>query len=110
MQKLITSAALALVLVGCSGFPGVYKIDVQQGNVVTQEMLDTLEPGMTKGQVSYVMGTPLLTDAFHANRWDYVYTMKTGEGEYSEQRVSLFFENDTLAALSGDLKPAGNTN
>ena len=58
-------------LAGCS-FPGVYKVDIQQGNVVTQDMIDQLRPGMTRKQVRFIMGNPLITDTFHANRWDYL--------------------------------------
>jgi len=64
-----------LALAGCS-FPGVYKIDIQQGNVVTQDMIDQLRPGMTRRQVRFIMGNPLLTDTFHADRWDYLYSIQ----------------------------------
>ena len=69
-----------LALAGCS-FPGVYKIDIQQGNVVTQDMIDQLRPGMTRRQVRFIMGNPLLVDTFHANRWDYLYSLQPGGGE-----------------------------
>lgn len=118
MQKplLYTSAlAAALLLTGCASstsngsklisFPGAYKIDIQQGNVITQKMIDQLKPGMTKSQVQYVMGTPLLEDAFNRNRWDYVYSMQAGGGKRSQKTLTLLFENDRLAAIRGDLKP-----
>lgn len=109
MQKILVSIALLTCLAGCSGFPGVYKIDVQQGNVVTQKMVDQLRPGMTKSQVRYVMGTPLLTDTFHENRWDYIYTMQEGKGDYSRKSLTVMFENDVLAGIRGDFRP-GQTN
>ncbi|HDZ55712.1 MAG TPA: outer membrane protein assembly factor BamE [Pseudomonas xinjiangensis] len=95
---------LALSLAGC-GFPGVYKIDVQQGNVITQEMIDQLRPGMTTRQVRFIMGTPLVQDTFAPNRWDYLYSMKTGHQERTQERVSLMFEDDLLVGLAGDFVP-----
>ena len=106
-KLLLTSFTLVglLALAGCS-FPGVYKIDIQQGNVVTQDMIDQLRPGMTRKQVRFIMGNPLLTDTFHANRWDYLYSLQPGGGERQQERVSLIFNsNDQLASLSGDFKP-----
>lgn len=94
-----------LALAGCS-FPGVYKIDIQQGNVVTQDMIDQLRPGMTRRQVRFIMGNPLLTDTFHADRWDYLYSIQPGGGERQQERVSVIFNgNDQLVSLSGDFMP-----
>ncbi|MGW8464672.1 outer membrane protein assembly factor BamE [Pseudomonas sp. GL-B-19] len=94
-----------LALAGCS-FPGVYKIDIQQGNVVTQDMIDQLRPGMTRKQVRFIMGNPLLTDTFHADRWDYLYSMQPGGGERQQERVTVIFNsNDQLVSLSGDFMP-----
>ncbi|WP_248804997.1 outer membrane protein assembly factor BamE [Pseudomonas sp. MWU13-2100] len=106
-KLLLTSFTLVglLALAGCS-FPGVYKIDIQQGNVVTQDMIDQLRPGMTRKQVRFIMGNPLLADTFHANRWDYLYSLQPGGGERQQERISLIFNaNDQLASLSGDFKP-----
>ncbi len=94
----------ALGLAGCS-FPGVYKIDVQQGNVVTQEMVNQLRPGMTTRQVRFIMGTPLIQDTFHPERWDYLYSMKAGHQEREQERVVLTFDNDLLVGLGGDFVP-----
>nr|MBF0683385.1 outer membrane protein assembly factor BamE [Pseudomonas sp.] len=92
-------------LAGCS-FPGVYKVDIQQGNVVTQDMIDQLRPGMTRSQVRFIMGSPLITDTFHANRWDYLYSIQPGGGPRQQERVSLVFNaNDQLAGLAGDFLP-----
>ncbi|NQD93536.1 outer membrane protein assembly factor BamE [Pseudomonas sp. CrR25] len=110
MQKtklLLTSLTFTglIALAGCS-FPGVYKIDIQQGNVVTQDMIDQLRPGMTRRQVRFIMGNPLLTDTFHSNRWDYLYSLQPGGGERLQERVSVIFDgNDQLAGLSGDFLP-----
>ncbi|MGH8511881.1 MAG: outer membrane protein assembly factor BamE [Gammaproteobacteria bacterium] len=105
---------LALLLASCSGAPTleslrvpfVYRVDVQQGNVVTQDMLAQLEAGMDTNKVRYIMGTPLLADVFHQDRWDYVYTQQNGGGTPVERRVSLVFENDRLARIGGDVKAA----
>lgn len=105
MQKLLVSVALITLLAGCSGFPGVYKIDVQQGNVVTQKMVDQLRPGMTRSQVRYVLGTPLLTDTFHANRWDYLYSLQEGKGDFERKILTVLFEDDKLVTVRGDYLP-----
>ncbi len=92
-------------LAGCS-FPGVYKIDIQQGNVVTQDMIDQLKPGMTQRQVRFIMGNPLITDTFHANRWDYLYSIQPGGRQRYQERISLMFDgNDQLVGLAGDFMP-----
>ncbi|HKK14130.1 MAG TPA: outer membrane protein assembly factor BamE [Gammaproteobacteria bacterium] len=109
MQKLlITTACLAsLLIAGCSStrFPFVHRIDIQQGNVITQDMVDKLKPGMDKKQVRFVMGTPLLQDPFHGNRWDYVYTNQPGHGKPTRKHVVLYFKNNQLAKITGDLRP-----
>ncbi|WP_342245307.1 outer membrane protein assembly factor BamE [Pseudomonas sp. OTU5201] len=106
-KLLLTSLSFAglLALAGCS-FPGVYKIDIQQGNVVTQDMIDQLKPGMTRRQVRFIMGNPLITDTFHAKRWDYLYSIQPGGGQRFQERVSLAFDsNDQLIGLAGDFMP-----
>lgn len=107
-KLMLTSLAFAMglaALAGCS-FPGVYKIDIQQGNVVTQDMIDQLKPGMTRRQVRFIMGNPLIVDTFHANRWDYLYSIQPGGGQRQQERVSLMFNaNDQLIGLNGDFRP-----
>ena len=106
-KLLLTSLTLVglLALAGCS-FPGVYKIDIQQGNVVTQDMIDQLRPGMTRRQVRFIMGNPLIQDTFNTNRWDYLYSLQPGGGERQQERVSVVFNgNDQLVSLSGDFMP-----
>lgn len=102
MRKTLLSLSLALVLTGCSEFPGVYKIDIPQGNKVTKEMIDQLKPGMNYNQVRYVMGTPLVTDTFNSNRWDYIYTVKEANGTLKQEQVSIFFVDERLSRVEGD--------
>jgi outer membrane protein assembly factor BamE len=106
MRKFLISIAIVTLLSGCSDFPGVYKIDIPQGNIITQEMVDQLKPGMTYSQVRYVMGTPLVVDTFSGERWDYIYTFKKGGEKRTQEKLSLFFENGVLTRFSGDYKPA----
>ena len=105
MRKVLLYTALALMIAGCSEFPGVYKIDIPQGNVVTQEMVNQLRPGMTHSQVRYVLGTPLVTDTFSDGRWDYIYSIKEGDGQRYQERISVFFDSGKLSRLSGDFRP-----
>lgn len=85
-----------------------YKMDIQQGNYVTSKMMMQLRPGMTKSQVRFIMGTPLIADSFHADRWDYLYRMVKG-GKLIEQRhVIMEFENDRLKRVRGDVIPAAS--
>lgn len=106
-KLLLSSLTLVglFALAGCS-FPGVYKIDIQQGNVVTQDMIDQLKPGMTRKQVRFIMGNPLITDTFHASRWDYLYSIQPGGRQRYQERVSLVFgSDDQLIGLAGDFMP-----
>ncbi|RMG27455.1 MAG: outer membrane protein assembly factor BamE, partial [Gammaproteobacteria bacterium] len=84
MRRFFISACMVVLLGGCTRtlerLPFVYRIDIQQGNVVTQEQIDQLRPGMTREQVRYLLGTPLVQDTFHPERWDYVYYFKPGRG------------------------------
>jgi outer membrane protein assembly factor BamE len=82
-----------LLLSACS----VHRIDVQQGNVITQEMFEKLKIGMVKQQVERILGTPLVVDPFHRDRWDYVYIFKAGDtDERQSAYLSVYFENDKL--------------
>lgn len=82
-----------------------YRTPIQQGNVLEQERVNQLQPGMAKRQVRYLMGTPMLVDPFHQDRWDYLYRFRPPRGEVEVRRVSLFFENDQLVRIEGDMKP-----
>ena len=90
---------------GFVGFPGVYKIDVEQGNLVDQEMIDQLQRGMSRRQVRFIMGSPLVEDTFNPDRWDYPYVIRNGQDVIREAQVSLFFDGDTLQSIRGDYLP-----
>jgi len=110
-RTLVITALASLALLGGCGnfgsmdFPGVYKISIPQGNIITQDMVDQLRPGMTKRQVIFVMGTPLVRDPYHQDRWDYVYNFQPGGGERGQERLSVVFEDDQLVSISGDFEP-----
>ncbi|MCZ6617232.1 MAG: outer membrane protein assembly factor BamE [Gammaproteobacteria bacterium] len=87
--------------------PRVHKITIQQGNLITQEMVDQLKPGMTRSQVEFVMGKPIAHNTFNIDRWDYIYTVIVPGVFQEEKRMSLYFENDVLAYFTGDLVPTG---
>lgn len=95
---------LGLTLGGCSSiiFPGVYRINVPQGNVITEEMVAKLKPGMTRRQVRFIMGTPLIEDTFNKNRWDYVYTVRRARKISEQAKISLVFDGERLVSYSGD--------
>jgi outer membrane protein assembly factor BamE len=99
----------SLTLVSCStvfnNLPGVYTLEVQQGNIVDQAMVDQLQPNMSKRQVLYIMGSPMVVDVFHQSRWDYIYSEQpTGESRV-QKRISLYFANDQLSGIQGDFRP-----
>jgi len=84
----------------------VYKMDIRQGNYVSQEMREKLKIGMTKAQVRYVLGTPLVNDPFHANRWDYVYRLEHDRKLVEQQNLTLYFEGDKLSRIVDGNQPA----
>lgn len=94
MQKLtqIITLSVALTFVSGCSYVGVYKRDIPQGNLVTQEMVSQLQPGMTQEQVTYVMGRPLLEAPFNANQWDYVFRLDKAYGGVEQRRVTLTFD------------------
>ncbi len=106
----ILAVAASLTLASCTtiltNLPGVYTVDVQQGNIVDQSMIDQLRPSMNKRQVLYIMGSPMLVDFFHQNRWDYLYSAQVEGGDRQQKRISLFFDNDQLTGVQGDFKPS----
>jgi len=101
------SSTLVLPLIGCSNleFPWVYRLQIDQGNIITQEMVDQLKPGMTRDQVKFVMGSPLVIDPFHQDRWDYMSTVRDPEGKVTRHALTVQFNNDVLSGLSGDFFP-----
>lgn len=110
MLKFIVFLPLVLactLLSSCSTlqFPGVYKVTVEQGNVITQDMVDQLKPGMSTDQVEYIMGSPLIKDTLNPGRWDYLYSISRGGKPRKQQRISLFFKNEQLEYFTGDFVP-----
>ena len=85
--------------------PRVYQLSVKQGNVITQEMVDRLKPGMTRNQVEFVMGKPVLGDPFNDDQWVYIYTLEVPDYFNQIFKMVLAFEDDTLATISGDYIP-----
>ncbi|WP_297813822.1 outer membrane protein assembly factor BamE [uncultured Methylophaga sp.] len=105
VYSLSLAALLSLSACSTDKIPGVYRIDVQQGNNVSQDMINQLEPGMSKNQVAFVMGTPLLIDTFHPNRWDYLYSYQPGGKDREQRRLTLYFnEDETLSHIEGDTR------
>lgn len=108
LAALIVSSGL---LAGCSfdsvvGLVDPYRIDVRQGNYVDQEMVAQLRRGMSRDQVRYVLGSPLVVDMFRSDRWDYVYRFRPGSGEAQQRVISLFFAGDVLDRIEGDVAAA----
>lgn len=105
----LLNAAASLSLAACSAvfdYLPVYKIDIQQGNIVDQAMVDQLRPNMTKRQVLYVLGSPMLNDAFHQKRWDYLFSEQRGREERQQKKISLFFNDaEQITGIQGDFKP-----
>ena len=101
--RALAAIALATAVAGC-GVPralGIapYKIEIQQGNFISQEMVSQLKEGMSKEQVRSIMGTPLLTDIFHAERWDYIFSRQTPDGRQEQRGLALFFADGKLARI-----------
>jgi outer membrane protein assembly factor BamE len=108
-QALLKSIALLLLisLIGCSGrLFTVHKIDVQQGNAVDPEKAEQLQVGMNKEQVRFLMGTPLINDSFHPDRWDYVYHLIPDYGDTERRHVAVVFEGDKVATIEKSDMPA----
>jgi|GEM_PF-473601 len=106
MQKpLAVTAILILTLTGCSNlrFPGVYRIDIPQGNFVTSDMLVDLQPGMTPEQVRYVLGMPALLDPFTPDTWYYLMTYQPGQGEQVDQQIIVHFDNGIYSHYEGEV-------
>lgn len=104
--KIISILTILLGFASLSGciFPGVYKLNIQQGNIVTQDMLDKLKPGMTERQVIYVMGNPVLKAPYQDERWDYIYTLEERDIVTKSYRISVFFnEQRQFTHYTGEL-------
>jgi outer membrane protein assembly factor BamE len=113
-RRLLASAAAALALAGCQTMEtympafrsfGVYKIDINQGNYITQDMVDRLKVGQTRQQVRLVLGTPLVVSAFRDNRWEYIYQFSRQGRIVEHRQFAVFFLDDKLARWEGDEMP-----
>ncbi len=100
--KVITLLLSVLILSSCS-IPRIFQVVISQGNLVDQEMLDKLEIGMTESQVKFVMGTPLISDTFYPNRWDYFTSVTQGENSYTNQKITLYFKDNKLVSWEGEI-------
>lgn len=96
----------AVLLASCTSLrvPGVHRIDIQQGNILTQDAVRQLSPGMERRQVRLLLGTPLLVNPFEPNRWDYLYTLQEGNGKRTRQMLSVYFKDDKLLRVAGDIR------
>ena len=98
MQRLLVFVFLLIVLTGC-----IHKMPIEQGNILTPDMVKQLHTGMNFDEVKKIMGTPVLMNTFSNNRVDYVYTLKPAKGQFVEKYVTLIFQNDRLAKISGNM-------
>ena len=108
--------AISLMLASCSSISKLsmpklsmlepHKIDIQQGNLITQEMREKVKLGMSAAMVRSILGTPLITDPFHAKRWDYVYCLEKGGNQVEQQRLTLYFEDEHLTRIDDSNMPA----
>jgi outer membrane protein assembly factor BamE len=114
--RIALAVAAAALLGGCGTVDDVshrlssaitpYRIEVVQGNFISHEQVDALQKGMTRQQVRQILGTPLITDLFHAGRWDYVFTLKRQGVAPQQRRLTVFFANDVLDRVEGDPMPS----
>ncbi|MCX7188535.1 MAG: outer membrane protein assembly factor BamE [Proteobacteria bacterium] len=110
--KLIMITVITMMLVACGGISvpklpslSAYKMEINQGNMITSEMRRKLKVGMTKPQVQAVIGTPLINDAFHSDHWDFVYRLEKDGKLIERQRITLYFENERLARIDDSNMP-----
>lgn len=110
IRSIVATCGILWLLAGCQQVPMLpglkpYRMNIQQGNVLTQDMVAKLKPGMTRQQVRFVMGTPPIADTFHQDRWDYVYYLNKSGRVVEHRRIVLLFEGDTLKRIEGDVIP-----
>lgn len=108
--QIILLLGIMTTVAACSTFrfPGVHRITVQQGNVVTQQMLDRLKPGMTKAQVRFVLGNPVIDHSLKAEQWDYVHSLQVQGGDIIRRSLVLHFVDDRLSHFEGDFLPTNS--
>lgn len=107
MKKLLAAIFIIAFLSACSSFkfPGVHKIRVQQGNVITQAMIDKLKPGMSRSQVRFILGNAVVDDSLNLDRWDYIYTMQIPGFDLIQTKLKLYFVDERLSHFEGDYVP-----
>jgi outer membrane protein assembly factor BamE len=102
MKKFFILILLALALPGCSYFH-VHHMDIEQGNVITPEMVSRVHVGMSMEEVKEIMGSPVLINVFDPNRKDYVYTYKPGNGDFTEKYITFIFNNGRVSSIKGNM-------
>ncbi len=107
MKKLLITIIFPVMLfvTGCSWLPEPHRIDIQQGNIISQDEINQLKIGMSKKQVLFIMGTPIIQDTFHPARWDYYYSLERGHVAEPTNHVILTFLSDQLITINGDMRP-----
>lgn len=105
-MRIVLMLLASIVLWGCG--LTTHKIDIQQGNYVDQEMLAKLKPEMTRSQVRFLLGTPLVADVFHPDRWDYVFLAGQAGDVNRKRRITVIFSGDKLERIEGDITPGEN--
>ncbi len=110
-MKAVLFLAIVLLSSSCSTFrfPGVHRITIQQGNVISQAMIDKLKPGMTMGQVRFVLGNPVIDDSLDQTSWEYIYTIQIAGGDILKRVLVLHFKEDRLSHFEGDYIPTKNS-
>ena len=113
---LALTLAIAAALAGCNSIDGAahrvanavtpYKVDVVQGNFVSKEQVEALQPGMSRQQIRDILGTPLVTSVFHGDRWEYVFTIKRPGEDIQTRKLTVFFQGDLLQRFEGDPMPS----
>lgn len=106
MRKLLI---LLIALASTSGCT-LYRLEIQQGNVLEAETYEQLKVGMSRQQVQFLLGTPLIADPFHRNRWDYVFRKQTGKGDVEQQQITVYFVDEKLATVVRDVSTKARTN
>jgi outer membrane protein assembly factor BamE len=102
MTRLLLVLLFLAPLAGCA----IYRMDIGQGNIITQETLDQVKPGMTRNQVRFLLGSPMVSDPFHPDRWDYYYSLRKGRESQPQTRlVTVIFKGDVMTAIEGDVAP-----
>lgn len=114
--RILLAVAASSVLAGCGSFDGLtgrmansitpYRVEVVQGNFVSREQVEALRPGMNRQQVREVLGTPLLASVFHADRWDYVFTLRRQGVEPQARKLTVYFAGDAMQRFEGDTMPS----